>query len=319
MRVTDWRPLVMVAGAVGLTCFVFANTRINDVNDAVGYVQAAKAVRKAAGIIPTPRIVLAGGSNVVFGQDAQLIALHLGRPVVNAGIFSLMGGHSNYSDWLVTIVRPGDIVVFSDSNWMVNASEHKKIDRQETRMAALMEPKLKIHFSLADRGAPPAWSLLPNRPWLAVFISSMKHSREALSYDPGRRDRWGDAPTCLPAAGTLKPMAQVDHFRASQAIQQAGRLANRLRAVGVRTVFTIPQTLVELKDVPGWNDYVGRLERELAKWGSVLHRPVQTIILTDPAMFCDYPTHVSAIAREQRSLDLAASLSHMSALRQLKN
>ena len=60
---------------------------------------------------PGPRIILAGGSNVSFGLDAQLMQRTLGIPVINDGLHAGLGIVPLRE--LAEYLRPGDVVIIS--------------------------------------------------------------------------------------------------------------------------------------------------------------------------------------------------------------
>lgn len=60
---------------------------------------------------PSPRIILAGGSNVSFGLDAELMQQKLGIPVINDGLHAGLGVAPLRE--LLDHLRPGDVVILS--------------------------------------------------------------------------------------------------------------------------------------------------------------------------------------------------------------
>lgn len=60
---------------------------------------------------PGPRIILAGGSNVSFGIDAELMQRTLGVPVINDGLHAGLGVAPLRE--LLGYLRPGDVVIIS--------------------------------------------------------------------------------------------------------------------------------------------------------------------------------------------------------------
>ena len=61
--------------------------------------------------IPSPRMILAGGSNVSFGIDAELMQQKLGIPVINDGLHAGLGIVPLRE--LLDYLRPGDVVIIS--------------------------------------------------------------------------------------------------------------------------------------------------------------------------------------------------------------
>ena len=60
---------------------------------------------------PSPRMILAGGSNVSFGIDAELMQQKLGIPVINDGLHAGLGIVPLRE--LLGYLRPGDVVIIS--------------------------------------------------------------------------------------------------------------------------------------------------------------------------------------------------------------
>jgi hypothetical protein len=59
---------------------------------------------------PSPRVILVGGSNLMFGVDSAVLEQTLGLPVVNMGVFGGLGMLAPL-DVILPHVRPGDSVV----------------------------------------------------------------------------------------------------------------------------------------------------------------------------------------------------------------
>src|SRR5512134_3334134 len=59
---------------------------------------------------PAPRVILVGGSNLMFGVDSALLEQSLGVPVVNMGIFGGLGLLAPL-DVILPHVQPADTVV----------------------------------------------------------------------------------------------------------------------------------------------------------------------------------------------------------------
>lgn len=61
--------------------------------------------------VPSPRIILVGGSNVSFGLDAELMQRQLGIPVINDGLHAGLGIVPLRE--LQEHIRPGDVIIIS--------------------------------------------------------------------------------------------------------------------------------------------------------------------------------------------------------------
>lgn len=91
--------------------------------DETGYMAAMIDKRRLLKDTPPPRVILVGGSNLVFGADSKLLAQKLGIPVVNYGLHGGLG-LTIILNSLQPDLRSGDIVVISPeyemfySNWV---------------------------------------------------------------------------------------------------------------------------------------------------------------------------------------------------------
>jgi len=61
--------------------------------------------------IPSPRIIVVGGSNVAWGIDSELLEKNLGMPVINNGVDAHLGIAPVVE--LKEYIRPGDIIIIS--------------------------------------------------------------------------------------------------------------------------------------------------------------------------------------------------------------
>jgi hypothetical protein len=62
--------------------------------------------------VPSPRVILVGGSNVAFGLDSEFLQKNLGVPVINMGLHGGLG--LRYSlDEVVPYIKKGDVFILS--------------------------------------------------------------------------------------------------------------------------------------------------------------------------------------------------------------
>jgi hypothetical protein len=117
----------------------------------------------------TPRIVLAGGSNLAFGIDSELIQNALDIPVINMGV-SVGFGLGRMLDDLAPFLNSGDILVVApeyhlfESDWNGSEAAYALIfDARQYRL--LVNPGL---YGIPSRIAPHLTSkvsaMIPRRP-----------------------------------------------------------------------------------------------------------------------------------------------------------
>lgn len=105
------RQLVIKIAAFILFIFLFTLLAMAILPDDEGnYVAAIKDKHARLGSLPSPKLILAGGSNVAFGIDSELMQEKLGMPVINMGL-SVNIGLDYILNELKPDIKPGDIVV----------------------------------------------------------------------------------------------------------------------------------------------------------------------------------------------------------------
>lgn len=268
----------------------------------------------AASQFQGPRLLLAGGSNVMFGLDAGLVGQRVGAPAVNVGMPGMLGSEANYLDFLLPLIRPGDVVVYSSSNWMVAPTAHQQMAARlnDGRLASVLGTLGALKARNVTTANWPVWTLFPERPLLKRLTSAETeytlHSRDALGnaracvVDPRERN-WLPLPSQPPDA----------------MLGETRELARQLRARGATLVLAEAWTLVRAKDLGGWLAYRERLNQELSAIAPVLAAPANTVLRVDPQLFCDGPLHLSAEGRRVRSEYLAESLAAVPEVNRLRH
>ena len=95
-------PFAIVIGAATLTPSQYSNTFIGALNEKYDRLHS----------IEEPKLVVVGGSSVVFGTDSEMLEKYTGMPVVNFGLYAALG-----TKLMLDLSRPaigeGDVVVLS--------------------------------------------------------------------------------------------------------------------------------------------------------------------------------------------------------------
>jgi hypothetical protein len=91
----------------GLSIFLFAYLQ----PDPLHYYQSGALKLSLLKNTPSPRIIIAGGSNVAWGIDSELIEREMGIPVINDGLDAHLGIAP--LNELKNYIQPRDIIVVS--------------------------------------------------------------------------------------------------------------------------------------------------------------------------------------------------------------
>ena len=95
-------PFAIVIGTVTLTPPQYSNSFIGALNEKYDRLHS----------IDEPKLVVVGGSSVVFGVDSELIEKYTGMPVVNFGLYAALGTKLML-DLSRSAIGEGDVVVIS--------------------------------------------------------------------------------------------------------------------------------------------------------------------------------------------------------------
>jgi hypothetical protein len=254
--------------------------------------------------MPGRRIVLAGGSNTVFGVDADVIARETGIPTVNAGMRSMLGSETNYIDFLTPMIRPGDIVLYSNSNWMVSPTAHqiREAALDGNRVASSLSHVGAIRYREGENSVWPSWTLFPRRPMLAYLV------QRGGPIIPTERDALGDALHCPIEPPLRQPLAPPHGDPPAAMFAGTQDLAARVRARGATLIFAEPWVLVRRDHLASWLRYRDRLREQLARIALLLPSAASDVLHTDERLFCDSPLHLQAEGRDVRTRHLLTRL-----------
>ena len=111
--------------------------------------------------IPSPRIILVGGSNVSFGMDAELMQRTLGIPVINDGLHAGLGVAPLRE--LQDYIRTGDVIIISLEYPMFSSRQSRKGDRTMLSDWIEYSPGRVRYLSDAWREAPALYSVMLQR------------------------------------------------------------------------------------------------------------------------------------------------------------
>lgn len=319
MRVADLRIWLIGAAIVLFGLSGFANaalerqalTRVANVN--LAQIRKLQQIaRRANG----PKLILAGGSNTLYGLDADGIGRSLGVHAVNVGMFNLLNGQSNYTILLRSIVGPGDVVVFADSNWLVAPSLHQRENATlvERKLAASLFRSGSAEFSGIDSAALPTWSLLPESP----MVSEIAKLLRPASYL--KRGSSGDL-LSRTAPRPIQPLAAPKVPPAPIIFERVRQLAALTKQRGATLFLEQPWVLINDLQRGAWQNYATALDKGLQPIAPVVGRDFETPgpFRTDGRQFCDSPFHLQPAMRATRSAQLVAWLKQQPALERLRN
>lgn len=247
---------------------------------------------KAQERVPSPRILLIGGSNWLFGVDSRQLQDALGVPVYNLGLQADLG-IPFFMDLASAAARPGDLILFSPEYRCRSGSTRTRalLQLESPQLGSLIEASPAEQLRLATQRAQITAAGLINTHLLNEYAFSNIYRADGFN-------RWGDLQTArnLPEEDYPLP-APMDTLIAPE-LRQMARFAHMARQKGIR-FFYVPQPYPQ-KGLRQDSAAMRYLAHRVQKAGWPLLCKPEDMIFAD-TLFFDSPNHLLESAREQRT------------------
>ena len=310
MRVIDLR-----LWFIGLTIVVFIGTSYlnarwlrTDYDDlARFFTQEMSHIEDVSARTPSPRIIFAGGSGVVYAVDAKAIERDLGIHVINMGMSGRIGSDANYFDYLLPHIRKGDIVFYTNQRWFGKLSQEAEANeaREARRLADRLWELAKIDLTERHHND---WPLLLPFPDASIFNRISARERVDPVSSIYQRDDHGGLVQCPTKLVSFRPHdtppAALDH----KVIKRSGEFVREAESRGAHVIFFENPILIVTNERKKWSRYRKALRSQLAQVAPVLDATDTRIFSTDADRFCDSNTHVDDDVRAEWSQSLSAQL-----------
>lgn len=318
MRGANFRPLIMGAVILLFLASGFLNASLE--RQAVQRTAANELVQirhlqRIAAQSPGPKLIVAGGSNVIFGINAAQIGRELGINAVNLGMWNLLAGPNNYEKLLRSVVRPGDIVVYADVRWFAVPSTGERDDgaRFEDEIALSLVKLGGLEFRRNTGHALPVWTLVPT---ISPAVQAMRLLRPAAATV---RDATGDWNACV-SPQSVYPLGAPNGAPPPAIFDEVRRIEKLTSERGATLVLEVPQLLIDERQRKSWEGYRAALENGLKPIAPLVRHTGKMAdpLITDASLFCDLAVHLRPAAGAVRSAQLAAWLAHQPMLSRLR-
>lgn len=306
MRATDLR-----LWFIGLTIVVFIGTSYQNARwlpadydrQARVYAQEMLHMEEVSARTPSPRIIFAGGSSVIYATDAKAIERDLGIRVINFAMSSRIGSDANYFDYLLPHIREGDLVIYNNNGWLHKLTQKAEADDRlgARRLADRLWEVAQI--DLAERKHVD-WPLFLPIPEVPVFIRLS--GREEVSIR--QRDDHGGLVRCPARSVSLRPHDVPSAAPDRNAIAHISEFVRDVESRGAHVIFFETPILIAAKEREKWSRYGKELRLQLAQVAPVLGSTEPRIFRTDPSSFCDGAFHVDDDVRAEWSRSLSGQL-----------
>lgn len=277
------------------------------------YAQEISHIKDVAARTPSPRIIFAGGSSVIYAVDAKAIERDLGVRVINMAMSNRIGSDANYFDYLLPYIREGDLVIYSNLSWLVELTPKAKVDemRGARRLADRLWDFAKI--DLPERNHVE-WPLLVSVPDTPFFKQLIARERADPVSSTRQRDDHGGLIRCPTRSASIRshdaPSAALDR----EVIAHSGEFVRNAELRGAHVIFFQTPILIAATEREKWSGYLKELRSQLAQVAPVLDATESRIFSADPGRFCDHANHVDDDVRAEWSQYLSAQLRQLPAV-----
>jgi hypothetical protein len=269
-------------------------------------------IEEASARTPSPRIIFAGGSSVIYAVDAKAIERDLGIRVINMAMNNRIGSDANYFDYLLPQIRKGDLVIYSNQGWLVGLTQEDKAN--EMRGASRLADRL---WEFAQIDLPERhhveWPLLIPIPDVPVFKRLSARERAVPVSSTWQRDSHGGLARCPTRSASFRPHDAPSGGPDRKVIATSVEFVRDARSRGAHVIFFETPILIAAREREKWSRYLKELRLQLAKVAPVLDAKESHIFSSDPGRFCDSANHVDDDVRAEWSRALSAQLRQLPA------
>jgi hypothetical protein len=316
MRVIDLR-----LWFIGLTIVVFIGASYQNARwfptdydgTARGFAQEMLHLEDVSARNPSPRIIFAGGSSVIYAVDAKAIERALGIRVINMAMPNRIRSDANYFDYLLPHIREGDLIIYNNAGWFVKSTQ--EVEAHETREARRLADRL---WEIAQIDLPERqhvdWPLLLPIPDVSVFNRLSPREWVNPVSSVWERDDHGGLVRCPTRSVSFRPHDAPSSSPNLTLIAHGGEFVRDAESRGAHVIFFETPILIAATERTKWSRYRKELRLQLAQVAPVLDATEALIFSADPDRFCDTASHVDDDVRAEWSRSLSTQLRQLPAV-----
>jgi hypothetical protein len=316
MRVIDLRLWFIGLTVVVFICTSYQNVRwlIADFDGlAQNHAREMVHIESVSARTPSPRIIFAGGSSVIYAVDAKAIERDLGIRVINMAMSNRIGSDANYFNYLLPKLREGDLVIYGSASWLLKLTQ--EAEANEMRDARRLADRLweVAQIDLADRENVD-WPLLLPIADMSVFNRLSARERVVPESSIWQRDDHGGMIKCLMRSAALRSHDAPSAAPGRKLITHISKFVRDVEARGANLIFIETPIFITARERAKWVRYRKELRSQLAKVAPVLDAADARIFSADPRNFCDSAFHVDDDVRVEFSQSLSMQLRQLPAV-----
>ncbi len=243
-----------------------------------------------------PKIVIAGGSNALWGIDSATLSELSGKPVINLAIPAEGGDPYLMHEIALAMAQPDDIIVYTSLNFWIDVG----IDKQR---AFRIGQRLGLD-SYTNGEHTISWIQKLEFYWkpFPTELNPTKEVRRLFSPSPyehfyNNLNSFGDYAGCTPAA--VSPFSETSEGNNKRFATDFKNFKMHAKAKGVRVINVAPWILVKPEEKNDWTNYYWKTLREITGRSDPKGHP-DLVLRTDSKEFCDSNAHLSRAMAKKR-------------------
>ncbi len=252
--------------------------------------------RKADSVKSAPRILLAGGSNVVWSYRSQVIEEELKIPTINLAINNEGGDTRVLQELVIRATRPNDIVLYSSVIFWGDYPVDRKAAQAFAEAAGLTRTN---HWKDVLKWY---WQPFPQDRPLIELLGGLyqRYWRQAPPPDfSAYYNSYGDAKWCYPKK--IKPVSFVRPGHAEKLYSILFQFSDRIKAKKAKLILKFPWIYIEEAEREKWLEAYQPIFDRLNKDFSLQTPSLNYVLRSEREFFCDTTFHLDEATAKERS------------------
>ncbi|HET9238039.1 MAG TPA: hypothetical protein VFO10_12345 [Oligoflexus sp.] len=256
----------------------------------------------AATAVDGPRLLLAGGSNVIWGSRSTIIENEGGVPTFNLALSSEAHDPKAMRILTTNAVRSGDTVIYSSISFW-NSSQIDPAAAGDILNAAGHLPDDSSHFQSLKKKLGRFWSPYPQKRTVVTSLPALY--RRYISHEPSEHmqglNAKGDLASCLTPGAVPGPNSYVEPAEQSILLQELQDFEDALRQRGASLVLLFPPNLILEGERDKWIQNFTPVFEAMKRRFTVAQETLDASLYTDKSYFCDTGFHLADAEAAERS------------------
>jgi hypothetical protein len=263
----------------------------------------------AAAAIEGPRLLLVGGSNVLWGSRSSIVEKESGVPTFNLALTHEAYDPKAMRALALSAVQPGDTVIYASVSFWNSRSTDPAAAAELLQVAGLASEE-RSDLQALRQNLDRIWSPYPQKSTIVTSLPALY--RRYISHEPSEHmqglNAKGDLASCLTPGAVPGPNTYVDPAEQTAFLQDLQDFEDALRLRGVSLVLLFPPNLILEEEREKWLQNFTTLFEAMKQRFTVAQETLDSSLYVDKNSFCDTGFHLADAEAAERSRRLGQSM-----------